>query len=151
MEESGFPKGRFPRVALSDWEVSPAAGALVDVLPEVAPAEIPEIIVPESEYTKRRHATPEQYEFQMDTRSQRPSPAARVRKLMNAPSTGMHQLYSADRDRSGQRRRRTPVTVIDLAEGGRILTYVVRPPNGEPMLHCAPGTRQALLRALGAG
>lgn len=127
-------------------EADDLAGALVDVLPNVDSAKIGEISIPASQYT--RQPGPEEYEFEMDTRNQRSDPAALVRAIMNAPRAGMHQLSAAGRDRSGQRRRGRPVTVIDLADGGRILTYVVEPPNGEPVLHCVPGTRRALISAL---
>ncbi|GLY64297.1 ESX secretion-associated protein EspG [Amycolatopsis taiwanensis] len=122
------------------------AGALVDALPNVDSAEIGEISAPVSRYTEQ--PGPEEYEFEMDTRDQPPDPAALVRAVMNAPRAGMHQLSAARRDRNGQRRRGRPITVIDLAEGGRILTYVVQPPNGEPVLRCVPGTRHALLTVL---
>ncbi|WP_186382604.1 ESX secretion-associated protein EspG [Amycolatopsis rhizosphaerae] len=126
-------------------------GTVVDALPDARAADIGEIVIPVSQYSARGPATSEDYELTMETRQQRPDPAARVRALMNAPRSGMHQLAAAARDRSGQRRRGRTVTVIDLVEAGRILSYVGQPPNGEPMLHCVSGTRRALLSTLAAG
>lgn len=137
-------------VVLDQVRADDLAGALVDVLPDVKSAEIGDIAIPASQYSEKRPPVPEEYEFQMSTRNRRPDPGARVRALLNAPRAGMHQLYVAGRDRVGQRRRGRPVTVIDLVEGGRVVTYVVRPPNSEPVLHCRPGTRHALLGALTA-
>lgn len=135
-------------VVLDPVQTGDLAGALVDVLPNARSAEIGEIAIPASQFSAGRPPASEEYEFQMDTRSRPADPAELVRQLMSARRTGMHQLYAAGRDRNGQRRRGRPVTLIDLADGGRILTYVRQPPNGQPMLHCAPGTRQAVLNAL---
>lgn len=138
-------------VVLDPVRADDLAGGLVDVLPRADGAEIGEIAIPESQYSERRPPAAEEYEFRMDSRNRRPDPAARVRTLLNAPRAGMHQLYAAERDRSGQRRRGRPITVIDLVEGGRILTYVGQPPNGEPVLHCVPGTRHAIVSTLAVG
>lgn len=126
------------------------AGALVEVLPAAASADIGAMAVPASRYFEERPARREDYELTLESRYDRPDPAARVQALMNAPRSGTHQLYTAARDRTGQRRRTRPVTVIDLAEAGRILTCVEQPPNAEPVLNCVPGTRRALLAALAA-
>jgi ESX secretion-associated protein EspG len=134
-------------VVLDQVRADDLTGALLDVLPNAETAKIGEMSIPASQYSAKRSAT-EDYNFEMETGNRRPDPAAVVRTLMSAPRAGMHQLSAAGRDRSGQRRRGRPITVIDLRDGGRILTYVVQPPNGEAVLHCVPGTRRALLGAL---
>ncbi|MFD2416428.1 ESX secretion-associated protein EspG [Amycolatopsis pigmentata] len=122
--------------------------ALVDVLPDVIGAAVGEVTIPAAQYSGRRSPVADEYEFEMETRSRRPDPAVRVHELLSAPRSGTHQLYSAGRDRTGQRRRGRPITVIDLLETGRVLTYVTQSPNSEPMLHCAAGTRRALTSLL---
>lgn len=127
-----------------------APGALVDVLPGVIAAAISEVTIPAARYSSRRPPVADEYEFAMQTRTRRADPVIWLHELVNAPRSGTHQLYSAGRDRTGQRRRGRPITVIDLVETGRILTYLRQPPDSEPVLHCAPGSRSALTSLLAA-
>lgn len=137
-------------VIIDHVQAGDPAGALVDVLPDVSGASISEVTIPASEYSSSRAPVADDYDFEMETRNRRPDPADWVHELLSAPRSGTHQLYAAGRDRTGQRRRGRPITVIDLVETGRVLTHVTQPPDGEPVLHCAPGSRRALTSLLAA-
>ncbi|MFD8497644.1 ESX secretion-associated protein EspG [Amycolatopsis sp. NPDC059657] len=108
-----------------------AAESLVDALPSARPAGLDPVAIPKSEYAAERG-----YDFEMPTGY---DAAERVRTLMAAPRSGMHQLYAS----SGERRS-SPITVVDVAREGRVLTYV----SGESMINFLPGTRENLVETL---
>lgn len=119
-----------------------------DVLPDVPPARIPDLVVPVSRYANPRD---EAYEFDMQTRHTGPDPAATMRELVNAPRSGLHQIYAAVTGRSGRRLRSNPLTAIDLTDRGRILTFVTsHGPRREAEISCVPGGRRDLVEILHA-
>lgn len=131
-------------------EIPPAnlVETFVDVLPDVPPARIPELAVPLSRYDNPRD---EAYEFDMQTRHTGPDPAATMRELVNARRTGLHQIYAAVAGRGGRRLRSNPLTAIDLADRGRILTFVTsNGPRREAEISCVPGGRRDLVELLHA-
>lgn len=109
-----------------------AAESLVDALPKVRAARLDPVAVAKSEY-----AAEQAYDFEMPTGY---DATDRARALMAAPRSGMHQLYAS----SGEGRRSSPITVVDVVREGRVLTYV----SGESMINFLPGTRENLIDTL---
>lgn len=70
--------------------------------------------------------------------------ADRLLELMGGQRLGVHQLCVLD----GQGRRSTPLTVVDLTETGRIVTFVVERPDAPDEVHCLPGSPEQLARLL---
>ncbi|MGA6165508.1 ESX secretion-associated protein EspG [Amycolatopsis magusensis] len=99
--------------------------SLVDSLPRVPPAPVPELRVPRSK-------------------------ADAVTEVTRTRRTGVHKLHAARPDRGGSRRRSAPLTVLDLAGRGRVMTFVTEGKGAEPQLTCAPGGPEALVRHLHA-
>ncbi|AXB45559.1 ESX secretion-associated protein EspG [Amycolatopsis albispora] len=98
---------------------------LVDSLPRVPPARVPELRVPKS----RQDA---------------------VTEVTGSRRTGVHKLHAARPDRGGSRRRSSPLTVLDLAGRGRVMTFVTEEKGAEPQVSCVPGTPEAMVRQLRA-
>lgn len=120
--------------------------ALIDALPDVPAAQIPDLTIPASRYEQPRD---ESYEFGMQTRHTQPDPAGTVRELLDAPRTGLHQMYVGIGGRGG-RIRSNPITALDL-EQGRVLTFLGSGDNRhEPTLNCIPGGRGDLVEILEA-
>lgn len=116
--------------------------ALIDVLPDVPAAPMQDLTIPASRYEKVRD---ESYEFGLESRYSQPDPAGTVRELLNAPRTGLHQMYVGITSRGG-RMRSNPITALDLTGQGRILTFLGPGENRhEPNLHCTPGGRNDLV------
>ncbi len=122
----------------------------LQVLPAVEGADLAPIKVPKSAYSDRPPGKAEHYDLEIETRYAEAAPGERLRELMRAERTGLHQMYAAVRDRRGRRWRSSPLSAIDLAESGRILTFVSEPPNAEPEINCVSGTWSALVRTLDA-
>ena len=112
--------------------------ALIEVLPAMSPARLDPLAIPKSRYRPDGPVRSEHYEFSMSGQPQR-DPAERPRALMAAPRLGLHQLYAGKDD---------PVTVIDVAGEGRVITFVTTAPREEPKVHFLPGTRDHLVGAL---
>lgn len=62
---------------------------------------------------------------------------------MAAKRTGLHQLYAVN---SGT--RSAPLTVVDIARTGRVLTYLLPGDHGELMVGFEPGSREVLIDVL---
>lgn len=119
-----------------------AAEGLVEVLPAMPPARLDPVAIPQSRYRPDRPVLNERYEFSMPTKQSRGDPGERPRQLMAAPRLGLHQLYVGDR---------APVTVVDVAGEGRVVTFVSQAPQAEPKVNFVPGTREYLIGMLDRG
>lgn len=112
---------------------------LIEVLPALSPARLDPVAVPKSRYRPDGPLRSEHYEFSMPTRQPQRDPAERPRKLMAAPRLGLHQLYAGNS---------APVTVVDVAGEGRVLTFVSQAPREEAKVNFLPGTREHLVGTL---
>ncbi|GHG43370.1 MULTISPECIES: ESX secretion-associated protein EspG [Amycolatopsis] len=120
-------------------EPSRLAESLVDVLPPVPPARISAVSIPEARFSGR--AVEESYDLADPTLDRGPDPLPWARRLMAARRTGLHQCYAVNRGS-----RSAPITAVDIAGTGRVLTYVY--PGRERMVSFQPGTRAALTEVL---
>ncbi|MGW4521271.1 ESX secretion-associated protein EspG [Amycolatopsis sp. NPDC004378] len=120
-------------------EPSRLAQSLVDVLPPVPPARISATSIPESRFSGR--AAEESYDLEDPTTDHGTDPLTWARRLMSARRTGLHQCYAVNRGS-----RSAPITAVDIAGTGRVLTYVR--PGREPAVTFQPGTRGALTDVL---
>jgi len=130
-------KGDTVRIDVVD--PSRIAESLVDVLPPVPPARIEAMAIPEARFSGR--AQEESYDLSDPTDDHGPDPLPRARRLMAAERTGLHQCYAVNRGT-----RSAPITAVDIAGLGRVLTYVY--PGRERMVSFQPGTRGALTDVL---
>jgi hypothetical protein len=117
-------------------EPSRIAESLVDVLPPVPPARITPVAIPESRFSGHEDS----YDLTDPTDDTR-DPLPWARRLMAAKRTGLHQCYAVNRGA-----RSAPITAVDIAGTGRVLTYVY--PGRERMVSFQPGTRGALTEVL---
>lgn len=120
-------------------EPSGLAESLVDVLPPVPPARISAVSIPEARFSGR--AVEDSYDLDDPTVDRGRDPLPWARRLMAARRTGLHQCYAVNRGI-----RSAPITAVDVAGTGRVLTYVY--PGRERMVSFQPGTRGALTDAL---
>ncbi|MGW3994266.1 ESX secretion-associated protein EspG [Amycolatopsis sp. NPDC004772] len=120
-------------------EPSRLAESLVDVLPPVPPARISAVSIPEARFSGR--AVEESYDLDDPTADRGHDPLPWARRLMAARRTGVHQCYAVNRGA-----RSAPITAVDVAGTGRVLTYVY--PGRERMVSFQPGTRDALAEVL---
>ncbi|WIY04479.1 ESX secretion-associated protein EspG [Amycolatopsis mongoliensis] len=118
-------------------EPSRLAESLVDVLPPVPPARISPVSIPEARFSGREDS----YELSDPTDDRGPDPLLWARRLMAAKRLGLHQCYAVKRGV-----RSAPITAVDVAGAGRVLTYVY--PARERMVSFQPGTRGALTDVL---
>jgi EspG family len=72
-----------------------------------------------------------------------------VAGLMAARRDAVHQLYAATRV-DGERRRSSPITAVDLAAQGRIVTYLSDDANGDERINLAPGSTSKIVGLLEA-
>ena len=119
-------------------EPSRIAESLVDVLPPVPPARISAVAIPEARFSGRPE---DSYELTDPTDDNSRDPLPWARRLMAAKRTGVHQCYAVNRGA-----RSAPITAVDVAGTGRVLTYVY--PGRERMVSFQPGTRGALTDVL---
>jgi hypothetical protein len=119
-------------------EASRIAESLVDVLPPVPPARIEAVAIPEARFSGRSE---DSYELTDPTDDTSSDPLPWARRLMAAKRTGLHQCYAVNRGV-----RSAPITAVDIAGTGRVLTYVY--PGRERMVSFQPGTRGALTDVL---
>ncbi|MEV6625258.1 ESX secretion-associated protein EspG [Amycolatopsis sp. NPDC051106] len=124
-------------IRIDDVEPSRIAESLVDVLPPVPPARISPVSIPEARFSGRE----ESYDLDDPTADRGRDPLPWARRLMAARRTGLHQCYAVN-----QGSRSAPITAVDVAGTGRVLTYVY--PGRERMVSFQPGTRAALTEVL---
>ncbi|GAA3551300.1 ESX secretion-associated protein EspG [Amycolatopsis ultiminotia] len=118
-------------------------GSLVDALPTRPAARITPLRVPQAHYDDAGR----------DYRADDPlteisEQADELRRLMRADRDAIHQLYAATRHDHGHRTRSTPLSAIDLARHGRVLSFVNGGSDGEPQINLYPGHRAHLVDAL---
>jgi hypothetical protein len=119
-----------------------AVERLIEVLPAMPPARLDPIAIPRSRYRPDRPVLREHYEFSMSARQPRRDASDRPRQLMAAPRLGLHQVYAGDG---------APVTIVDVAAEGRVLTFGSQAPGEEPKINFVPGTREYLIGTLSPG
>ncbi|MCR6489528.1 ESX secretion-associated protein EspG [Amycolatopsis sp. OK19-0408] len=127
------------QVRIDRVEPSRLAESLVDVLPPVPPARISPVSIPEGRFSGR--AVEQSYDLADPTLDRGRDPLPWARRLMAARRTGLHQCYAVNRGS-----RSAPITAVDVAGEGRVLTYVY--PGRERMVSFQPGTRGALVDVL---
>ncbi|MEC3974657.1 ESX secretion-associated protein EspG [Amycolatopsis sp. H20-H5] len=118
-----------------------AVESLVDLLPSVPPARIAAVAIPKSRFSGRPQYE-DSYDL-VDQTNESTDPYPQIQALMAAKRAGLHQCYAVN-----EGRRSAPLTAIDILGTGRVLTYVIQPPNGEPVVSFQPGTRENLARSL---
>lgn len=124
-------------VVLDPIPADQLAERFVEALPDVGPAAIKPISIPKSSYSPSRAPVEEDdFEFQLHTEYAPPDPADQLVELMRLKRTAEHKIYVAKRS-GGSRVRSDQLTAIDLADHGRILTYLAKH-DGEPHIECVP-------------
>lgn len=113
----------------------------VDVLPQFEPARIRPLHAREADCLNSPG------EVQVLVKPGSADPRTRLKELTSGKRTGLHRLYAAVR-RDGERVTGPPVTVLDIADRGRVALYRTTPPHDEPQLHCVAGDPAALVAAL---
>lgn len=141
--------GRAVRLVRDDTAVRidpVAAGELAEylvmALPGVPPAAIEPITV---EQSATRDDQP--YQVQLKRAGAPPSDKARLNALTRAPHTGVHELYAAVRTARGESTS-DALTVLDVAEVGRVLVTTSTTDRGEQRITCVPGTFTNLVGTL---
>jgi len=124
--------------------IDPGYGAesLVDMLPPVEPARIDPVKIPKSRFSGQP-VYEDSYDLEDPTEEPEYDPLPSARELMAAKRTGVHQLYAANNGT-----RSTPLTVVDTAHAGRVLTYVLPGEDGELLVSFEPGRRDVLVDVL---
>ncbi|MFF4599453.1 ESX secretion-associated protein EspG [Amycolatopsis sp. NPDC001319] len=125
------------QVTLARISAGRVCQAVVGTLPEVRPAGIAEIAVRRSEYGSSRVA--DYYDLDVTSDYTVPDPAERLRALMAAPRSAVHQFYVANRT-DGVRSSSLPLTVVDTISEGRVLTVLQNGPDGEDVITAGPGS-----------
>lgn len=128
---------------------APAYG-LVTRLPRYAPASIRPMAVARTAVSAGQSAEPEDEDFSAVNPVAEASAntgnrdAERLLELMGGQRLGVHQLYVLDGRGGGG----APLTVVDLSETGRIVTFVVERAGAPAEVHCLPGSPEQLARLL---
>ncbi|WP_020662541.1 ESX secretion-associated protein EspG [Amycolatopsis benzoatilytica] len=113
--------------------------SLVLAMPDYPPAAIRPMRVPREYYDGGGAA---------DLLDEDSGHAEEIRYLMRAPREAVHLMHAAVRDDRGARRYSPALSVVDLPERGRVLSYQDTQ-NGAPEISVAPGNRPALIDAVG--
>lgn len=119
------------------------ARGCVAVLPQVKPARIRPL------HAREADCLTSPSEVQILVKPGAADPRSRLKELTSGSRTGVHRLHAAVR-RDGERHTGPPVTVLDIADRGRVALYRTTPPHDEPQLHCVAGDPAALVAALAA-
>ncbi|WP_410576136.1 ESX secretion-associated protein EspG [Amycolatopsis sp. lyj-108] len=115
------------------------ASKLLDALPDLDGADVRTVCVPQDFYNDPESARSGPLSDPIDTRD-----IDYLNAAMGRERDAVHQLYTATRDGAGERRRSTPVTALDLTDGGRVLTYLTG--DGEILL--TSGTPREVVKTL---
>ncbi|MFC3450743.1 ESX secretion-associated protein EspG [Amycolatopsis speibonae] len=110
--------------------------SVAEALPEYPPAAVTERSVPRMEYLAS--ADDDSYTLDTGTDYTADDPADQLRGLMAARRFASHQLYVAARS-NGIRRASVPLTAVDTADHGRLLTYL-RPGTDDLEITWGPGS-----------
>lgn len=119
-----------------------AAQALVGMLPQVPPARFDPVDIPKARFSGRP-VYEDSYDLTDPTDDRTSDPLVWARNLMAGKRTGVHQCYAVSNGR-----RSAPITAVDVAGVGRVLTYVYPGPGGEPTVSFQPGHRETLTEVL---
>jgi hypothetical protein len=120
-----------------------AAESLVEILPPVPPARLDSIAIPQSRYSPEGPRPGERFDYVRPNRYGPRDPTLRPRELMKGARSGVHQMYVT---KAG--RRSSPLTIVDVRDDGRVLTFVSAAPREEPKINFRAGTRENLTDAL---
>jgi hypothetical protein len=132
------------RATLSKVPRHRLVSAVVESLPECQPADIHPFSVARSAYESRDDSET----YSLDTTSDYtvPDSAEQLRTLITARRIGSHQFYVASR--AGRTRATSmPLTAVDTAGYGRVLTYLQDGPDGEAIT-CGPGSPGYIVQTL---
>ncbi|HEX3792375.1 MAG TPA: ESX secretion-associated protein EspG [Pseudonocardiaceae bacterium] len=138
------------RVRLSGVPATDPAQRLVDLVPWVPPVRpARSITVPADRfYFGARGDEVDLRVLEDNTRSSGDAEVVKLRALVAEPSTGRGQLFTATRDHLGRRHKSTePIYYLDTGQG-RWLLHTTARRGGAPWLTAAPGSPDALVRAL---
>ncbi|WP_020662618.1 ESX secretion-associated protein EspG [Amycolatopsis benzoatilytica] len=114
------------------------SASLVELLPDCQPAPIRPLRVPKDYYDSAS----------ADPLAESSASADQLRHLMRAERDAVHQMHVAVRDHAGERTHSTALSAIDLADRGRILSFVNQDDAGELHINVYSGTRARLVEAL---
>lgn len=117
------------------------ARGCVEILPQFPPARIRPL------HAREADCLNSPAEEQIVIKPGAASPRSKLKELTSGDRTGVHRLHAAVR-RDGERVTGAPVTVLDIADRGRVALYRTTPPHDEPQLHCVAGDPAALVAAL---
>lgn len=122
----------------------------VEALPDVPAARISPISIPRSSYSPDSAPVEEDdFEFQMSSDYYaETNPADELAELMRAKRTAEHKVYVARRI-GGRRVRGEQLTLLDLTDKGRVLTWLSKA-GEEPMINCVPVGKDELVARLRA-
>jgi EspG family len=101
------------------------------------------IAIPKSRNSPDGPRPGERFDFVRPNRYGPSDPTLRPRELMKAARSGVHQLYVTKVGR-----RSSPLTIVDVREDGRVLTFVSAAAREEPKINFRTGTRENLTDAL---
>jgi hypothetical protein len=129
------------------------AKQFVDTIGSVEPADIAPLSVPKAQFNAEapaEEADPEadSFDFAYDSDDGK-DPADELRDLVSRRRLAVAQIYAAKRV-GGQRLSCGPYSAIDIANTGRILTYVSQSASGEEVIMCVPGDKETLVKELEA-
>ncbi|QRP48086.1 ESX secretion-associated protein EspG [Amycolatopsis sp. FDAARGOS 1241] len=132
-------------VTLERIPASRALQAVVDTLPDCRPAGIREFSVARSEYSA--NLVSEFYSLDVTSDYTLPSEADQLRTLMASRRGAVHQFYVAARANS-TRSSSLPLTVVDTADTGRVLTFIQDGASGDDIITCGPGSAEYITATL---
>ncbi len=115
------------------------ATSLVDALPQVDGAPVRAVTVAQSFHDDPESARGGPLDEPVDTRD-----LDHLDEVMARPRDAVHQLYTAIRAGDRGRVRSSPISAIDLAGQGRVLTYV----TGDARIVLTPGTPREIVKTL---
>ncbi|WP_410655219.1 ESX secretion-associated protein EspG [Amycolatopsis sp. lyj-112] len=124
------------RLTLEQVRGAKVIRSVVEALPTYSAATVVEQAVPRTEYLARMND--DSYILDTENDYTAVDPADELRTLIAEKRQASHQLYVAARA-NGIRRASVPLTAIDTANHGRILTYL-RPGTGDLEIAWGPGS-----------
>ncbi|MGK4593934.1 ESX secretion-associated protein EspG [Amycolatopsis sp. w19] len=124
------------RLTLEQTRGAKVIRSVVEALPSHPAAAVAERAVPRTEYLTRMND--DSYTLDTENDYTAADPADELRTLMAEKRLASHQLYVAARS-NGIRRASVPLTAIDTANRGRILTYL-RPGTDDLEIAWGPGS-----------
>ncbi|MEV7043089.1 ESX secretion-associated protein EspG [Amycolatopsis sp. NPDC051061] len=126
-------------VVLQPIPVKWPATSLVEALPQVDGAPVRAVTVAQSFYDDPESARRGPLDGPVDRRD-----LDHLDTVLSRPRDAVHQLYTAIRVDDRDRVRSSPISAIDIADQGRVLTYV----TGDARIVLTPGTPREIVRTL---